>query len=97
MCLGIPGEVMAFVDAARQVAVVEFGGTRREVDVTLLLDEGLEVGEWVLVHVGVALSKIDETEAEETRSFFEQLGQMDEAGLDALFPRYAADDDQEVK
>lgn len=88
---------MAFVDAARQVAVVEFGGARREVDVTLLLDEGLEVGEWILVHVGVALSKIDKAEAEETRSFFEQLGQMDEAGLDALFPRYAAEDDQEEK
>ncbi len=66
MCLGIPARVVEVVDAAAGLARAEVGGVRRTIS-TLLLDEtALRVGDWVLVHVGFALAKIDEEEAAAT-------------------------------
>lgn len=76
MCLGIPGQILEFVDAERQLARVDVAGVRRTVHVGLLLPEGLEAGDWVLIHVGFALSKIDDEEARRTLAFLEEL--MDE-------------------
>lgn len=74
MCLGIPGQVREFVDADHHIAKVDVSGVRRNVNVALLVPDGLEVGDWVLIHVGFALSKIDEAEAEETLAFLRHLG-----------------------
>ena len=63
MCLGIPGEVVEFVDDRPDLAKVDVSGVRRAINIGLLENEQLEPGDWVLIHVGFALSKIDEEEA----------------------------------
>ena len=84
MCLGIPGRIVEFVDASRQLARTDVGGVVRTVNVTLLLPDGIEVGEWVLIHVGFALSKIDEEEARRTIEFLSALGDAYEQELEQL-------------
>ena len=84
MCLGIPGCVVEFVDAARQLAKVDVGSVRRTVHVGLLLPDGLEPGDWVLIHVGFAISKIDEDEAKRTVAFLQELGEAYQQEIDAL-------------
>jgi hydrogenase expression/formation protein HypC len=73
MCLGIPGEIVTLLDD--DLATVSVNGVRREVSVGLLHDDGLQVGDWVLIHVGFALSVIDQREAELTLAQIQQLGQ----------------------
>ena len=63
MCLGIPGQVVDIVDAEQSLAKVDVNGVRRNISVRLLADDNLQVGDWVLVHVGFAMAKIDEHEA----------------------------------
>jgi hydrogenase expression/formation protein HypC len=76
MCLGIPGRVVEIVNADFQIAKVDVAGVRRAVNVGLVWDEGVAVGDWVLIHVGFALSKIDEAEAKRTAEFLEGLGDV---------------------
>ena len=84
MCLGIPGEVVT-LDAQRPgMASVNVGGARREVNVMLVEDEGVGPGDWVLIHVGFALAKIDEEEARITLSHLEQMGQAYQDELRAI-------------
>ena len=83
MCLGIPGQVVEFVDRDNHIAKVEVSGVRRNVNVGLLAGE-VGVGDWVLIHVGFALSKIDEEEATATREFLESLGEPFEQELQEL-------------
>ncbi|MBA3288000.1 MAG: HypC/HybG/HupF family hydrogenase formation chaperone [Acidimicrobiia bacterium] len=64
MCLGIPGRVAEFDDTNPHLAMVEVTGVRRRINVGLLEDEDLAVGDWVLIHVGFAMSRIDEEEAD---------------------------------
>ena len=74
MCLAIPGQVVEIVDDERDIAKVEFSGVRRNVNITLVRQDGADVGKWVLVHVGFALRVIDEEEAAETLRFLEMIG-----------------------
>ena len=76
MCLGIPGQLVEWVDPEHHIAKAEVSGVRRNVNVGLLAggEDGVEVGDWVLIHVGFAMSKIDEEEARATREFLELLG-----------------------
>jgi hydrogenase expression/formation protein HypC len=74
MCLGIPGQVVDIVDAEQHLAKVDVNGIRRIISVRLLADEGLLVGDWVLVHVGFAMSKIDEVEAQLTLDQVQKMG-----------------------
>jgi hydrogenase expression/formation protein HypC len=76
MCLAIPGKVLEIVDAERQIAKVEVVGVRRNVNIGLLTgDEAPATGDYVLIHVGFALSKINEQEALETQRILEDLGE----------------------
>ena len=84
MCLGIPGKVVEFVHETHHVAKIDVNGVRRNVNVGLVVDDGLNLGDWVLVHVGFALSKIDEQEAKRTLRFLESLGQEYTDELDEL-------------
>ena len=70
MCLGIPGQIVEFVDREHHIAKADVSGVRRNVNVGLLAvgDDAVDVGDWVLIHVGFAMSKIDEDEARATRS-----------------------------
>jgi hydrogenase expression/formation protein HypC len=75
MCLGIPGEVLEFLPEHPDLARVDVSGVRRVINVGLLCDEPLAPGDWVLIHVGFALSKIDEDEARAALEFLEGIGQ----------------------
>jgi hydrogenase expression/formation protein HypC len=76
MCLAIPGRVMEFTDEANRLARVDVAGVRRTVNVGLLDADGTSVapGDWVLIHVGFALSKVDEEEAAATLSMLRGMG-----------------------
>lgn len=75
MCLGIPGQVVEFVDADQYIAKVDVSGVRRSISVRLLADQGLDPGDWVLVHVGFAMARIDEDEAAQTLDQLKRLGE----------------------
>ena len=75
MCLGIPGQILAIVDDANSIAKVDVSGVKRNVSVALVRPEGIAPGDWVLIHVGFAMSKIDEAEARETMRTLEEMGQ----------------------
>ena len=76
VCLTLPGQVVEVVDADLQLASVDFAGVRRTVNVGLLQSAGptVEPGDWVLVHVGFAPSRVDEAEALATRRLLEAMG-----------------------
>ena len=84
MCLGIPGQVLEFLPDQPDLARVDVSGVRRVINVGLLADENLVPGAWVLIHVGFALSKIDEAEAAAALKFLEGIGQAYEDELLAL-------------
>ncbi len=83
MCLGVPGQIVSVSTDERTVGVVNVGGVRREVNLACVAVAGqpLEtlVGEWVLVHVGFAMSRIDKDEAEKTLALLRELGDVQEA------------------
>lgn len=74
MCLGIPGQIVQIVDAEQHLATVEVSGVRRVISVVLLSEQDLTLGDWVLVHVGFAMAKIDEAEAKLTLDQVEKMG-----------------------
>ena len=82
MCLGIPAQIVELVDEDGGIAKAEISGVRRNVSIALCPEA--EVDDWVLVHVGFALSRIDEEQARETLALLEQLGQQYEQELDEL-------------
>lgn len=84
MCLGIPGEIVEVVDADEHLASVEVSGVRRVISTRLLADEQVGVGDWVLVHVGFAMSKIDEHEADVTLDQIRKLGRTYDEELEAF-------------
>jgi hydrogenase expression/formation protein HypC len=79
MCLAIPGKIVEIFDAENHLAKVEVGGVRRSVNIGMLDgDDGVRVGDYVLIHVGFAMSKIDEHEAQETLRVLNELGSYEE-------------------
>jgi hydrogenase expression/formation protein HypC len=86
MCLAIPGQIVEVVDEANRLAKVDVAGVRRTINIGLLDLEGesADVGDWVLIHVGFAISQVDEEEALATRRQLERLGQDYEAELEEL-------------
>ena len=82
MCLAIPGQIVEIVDEPNRLAKVEVAGVRRSVNIGLLDDAG--PGDWVLIHVGFAISQIDEEEAHATRALLEQMGAEYEQELTEL-------------
>jgi hydrogenase expression/formation protein HypC len=78
MCLGIPGQIVEVTDAANHLAVVNVGGVRRVINIAFIVDDERTadacVGEWVLVHVGFAMSRLDEEEAARTLALLRELG-----------------------
>lgn len=79
MCLGIPGQVVEIVDPEKKSATVDVSGVRRVVNMTCVVDEENDLksclGEWVLVHVGFAMSRIDEAEANLTLTLLRELSE----------------------
>lgn len=86
MCLAIPGRILEIVDEANRLAQVDVAGVRRTVNVSLLDADGhsAQPGDWVLIHVGFALSIVDEAEAEATLALLQGMGADYEAELEEL-------------
>lgn len=87
MCLAIPGQILEVVDEPNRLAKVDVAGVRRNVNIGLLDNDGsggAGVGDWVLIHVGFALSKVDEEEAMATRKMLEGMGEDYEQELEEL-------------
>jgi hydrogenase expression/formation protein HypC len=84
MCLGIPGEIVEILSDRPDLATVDVCGVRRAINVGLLEGESLTPGDWILIHVGFALSKIDEVEAKAALDFLESIGQAYEDEIEAL-------------
>jgi hydrogenase expression/formation protein HypC len=76
MCLAIPGQIIEIVDAGNRLAKVDVAGVQRTINIGLLDADGdsAEPGDWVLIHVGFALSKVDEEEAAATLKLLEGMG-----------------------
>jgi hydrogenase expression/formation protein HypC len=80
MCLGIPGRVIELgEDATMPMGVVDFGGVKRETCLVYVADE-IAVGDYVIVHAGFAISKLDEEEARRTFELLREIGELDDAG-----------------
>lgn len=77
MCLGIPGQITEITDCDRKLATVNIAGVKRQVNIACIVDDEHSVescvGDWVLVHVGFAMNRIDEAEAAETLHLLEEL------------------------
>ena len=86
MCLAIPGQIVDVTDEANRLAQVDVAGVRRNVNIGLLdaEDGGAGPGDWVLIHVGFAISKVDEQEAEATKKLLEGMGADYEQELEEL-------------
>jgi hydrogenase expression/formation protein HypC len=84
MCLGIPGEVVEILADSDDLAMVSVEGVKRVVNVGLLEDEPLAPGDWILIHVGFALSKIDEREAKASLEWLTGVGDAYTDELKAL-------------
>lgn len=85
MCLAIPGQIIEMIDPVKNIAKVDVGGVRRNVNVGLIAEkEGIALGDWVLIHVGFALSKVDEEEAAATLSLLKGLGEAFDDEIEQL-------------
>ena len=75
MCLGIAGQIIEFLPESRELARANVFGAERVVNVGLVENEGLEPGDWVLIHVGFAIAKMDEGEAKASMDFLQGMGE----------------------
>ncbi len=80
MCLGVPGKIVEISDRERLIAIADVSGVRRAVNVTCIVDETHPIeaciGDWVLIHVGFAMARIDEREAAETLKVLAEIGEL---------------------
>jgi hydrogenase expression/formation protein HypC len=80
MCLGIPGRIVSIDDAQRKLAIAEVGGVKRKINIACIVDAAHPVsscvGDWVLIHVGFAMARIDAHEAAETLKILKELGDV---------------------
>jgi len=84
MCLAIPGEIVQMVEGSNdQLALVDVVGVKRKINIGLL-EDGVTPGDWVLIHVGFAMSKVDEKEAAEALSMLEMMGETFTEELQAV-------------
>ena len=77
MCLAIPGKIVEIVDEENSIAKVEVGGVKRNVNIGMLDKDEARVGDYVLIHVGFAMSKVDEAQAQDTLRVLKEIGEFD--------------------
>ena len=77
MCLAIPGKIVEIVDMDNHIAKVDVSGVKRNVNIWMLESEDAQIGNYVLIHVGFAMSKIDEKQAEETLRLLHEIVQYE--------------------
>lgn len=80
MCLGIPGQIVEITDINHKLAIVDVGGVKRQVNIACIVDEqhppAACLGDWVLVHVGFAMNRINEQEAAETLKLLQEIASV---------------------
>ncbi len=80
MCLGVPGQIVEIVDPELLIAVADVAGVRRKVNITCIVNDEHRadncIGDWVLIHVGFAMARIDEAEAAETLKVLTAMGEL---------------------
>jgi hydrogenase expression/formation protein HypC len=76
MCLAIPGQIVEVLPERPHLATVNVSGVRRSVNIMMLADEAVQPGDWVLIHVGFAMAKIDAQEAQASLALLEEIGQV---------------------
>ena len=92
MCLGIPGQIVELMEDNEYLARVDVSGVGRTINIGLLEDEHLAAGDWVLIHVGFAMSKIDEAEANLALASLKMMGAAYTDEVDALMSSRVAGD-----
>ena len=92
MCLAIPGQVVEFHAEQPALVKVDVGGVRRNVNISLLEDGEVAIGDWILIHVGFALSKVSETEARDQLQMLRAMGEDELAMEEVRGYSFAADD-----
>jgi hydrogenase expression/formation protein HypC len=92
MCLGIPGRLTELLAAHEHLARVDVAGVTRIINIGLLEDEPLAPGDWVLIHVGFAMSKIDEDEAGVALASLQLMGQAYDEELEAFWASQVTSD-----
>ena len=90
MCLGIPGQVIELLESHEHLARVDVAGVGRIINIGLLEDEGIRCGDWVLIHVGFAMSRIDEEEAQRALEGLQLMGQAYTDEMEALASSHIA-------
>ena len=87
MCLGVPGRIIEIVDRALLLATADVAGVRRKVNITCIVDDAHSpeecIGDWVLIHVGFAMARIDAAEAAATMKVLTEMGDM-QAEMEAM-------------
>jgi len=80
MCLGIPGQIIEITDATNKLATVEISGIKRQINIACIVDQQHPpescIGDWVLVHVGFAMNRINEKEALETLQLLQEMAEL---------------------
>lgn len=80
MCLGIPGKIIEINDVKNKLATVEVSGVKRQVNIACIVDEQHPpescIGDWVLVHVGFAMNRINEKDAKETLQLLQEMAEL---------------------
>ncbi len=84
MCLGIPGRIVAFDDESELLARADVAGVTRKINIGLVVDDDVQLGDWVLIHVGFAMSVIDEAEADRAMEGLMLLGEQFEAEVEEI-------------
>ncbi len=77
MCLAIPGKIVEIVDVENSIAKVEVGGVKRNINIGMLGQDEVGIGDYVLIHVGFAMSKVDEAQAADTLRVLKEIGEFD--------------------
>ena len=77
MCLAIPGKIIEFIDLENSIVKVEIGGVKRNINTALLDPTEIKIGDYVLIHVGFAMNKIDEQQAQATLKLLQELGEYE--------------------
>jgi hydrogenase expression/formation protein HypC len=95
MCLAIPGKIVELLPGMPYLATVEVAGVRRKVDLGILLDDMPKMGDWVLIHVGFAMSKISEQDAIDQMQTLAMLGEAEQAMQEVR--GYGLDEDENLK
>jgi hydrogenase expression/formation protein HypC len=96
MCLAIPGQIVELFDEDQHYAIVDVSGVRRKINIDLLKNVGVHRGDWVLIHVGFAMSKISEEQASEQLRLLNLLGETDEALQEVMSYQFDKDTTQET-